>query len=163
MQSAPAAGLQMMHNWEEWLMDNMVVLPFRGTSIGWRSGLRCITKFHKGKWQILHLCWNNTRHQHTLRANILDSIRKSTASRAREVILHLCLALVRPVVCYCLLLNKRGKARKSKEGTDLLEQVSCRAKKMIKRLKHLSWEQAGRAGNDQPEEKEAQRRSYKCE
>jgi len=26
-------------NWEEWLTQNSVVLPFRGTSTGWRNGL----------------------------------------------------------------------------------------------------------------------------
>lgn len=38
-QNAPSGSLQMMENWER-LIHQMVMLPFRGTSRGWRSGQR---------------------------------------------------------------------------------------------------------------------------
>lgn len=34
-QSAPTASLRMMWQWEEWLAEEMAVLPLRGTAIDW--------------------------------------------------------------------------------------------------------------------------------
>lgn len=41
--------LLLVQNWEEWLMDQIVTLPFRGTWMGWRNGLGAPSKFHKEK------------------------------------------------------------------------------------------------------------------
>lgn len=38
-QSSPAATLQVTETWEEWLIQQGVILPPRRTSAGWRNGL----------------------------------------------------------------------------------------------------------------------------
>lgn len=47
-QSTPSASLKMVRSWEEWLTDQVGVLPFRGTLAGWRNGQTgnswCLTK-----------------------------------------------------------------------------------------------------------------------
>jgi len=67
---------------------------------------------------------------------ILSCIKRSVASRLREVILPLCYTLMRPHLESCIQLC----SPQHKKDVDLLERVQRRATKMIQGLEHISYE-----------------------
>ncbi|KAK4817033.1 hypothetical protein QYF61_026039 [Mycteria americana] len=75
---------------------------------------RKLPKFNKDKWKVL----------------------QRVVSRSRKVILLLCSALVRPHLAYCV----QFWATQYKRDMDILEQLLCRATKMVKLLEHVSYE-----------------------
>ncbi|KAK4810958.1 hypothetical protein QYF61_013366 [Mycteria americana] len=125
-----------------------------------------LMKFNKAKCKGLHLGQGNPHYQYRLgdkgienspaekdlgilldvsqqcvlaaqKANrILGCIKRSMASRSREVILPPYSALVRPHLEYCIQLW----GPQDKKDTGLLEWVQRRATKMIRGLEHLSYE-----------------------
>ena len=68
---------------------------------------------------------------------ILGYIKRSKASRLREVILCLCSALVRPHLEYCVQMWNP----QYREDIDLLVCIQRRATKMIQDIEHLSYKE----------------------
>jgi len=69
--------------------------------------------------------------------HILGCIKRSMASRSREVILPLCSALVRPHLESCIQLC----SPQHRKDMDLLERVQRKVTKMIRGMEHLSHEE----------------------
>jgi len=106
------------------------------TNTGWVEG----SPEEKNLWVLDDKKFNVTQ-QYALEAQqakrILGCIKRSVASRSREVILPLYSALVRPHLESCVQLWRP----QHRKDMDLLEQVQRRATKMIQGLEHLSCEE----------------------
>lgn len=73
--SASSGILLMMQRWEERLILQSAVLPFRRILTGWRNqqGWTSSNSKKKGKQKILYAGWNNGMHQYRLDADLLEN------------------------------------------------------------------------------------------
>ncbi|KAK4823341.1 hypothetical protein QYF61_001618 [Mycteria americana] len=107
------------------------------------AGANCM-RFNKAKCQVLHLGHSNPMQRYRLGAEWLESCPASrkgsgetVASRSREVIVPLYLALVRPHLESCV----QFWALHYKRDTEVLERVQRRATKLVKGLEQKSYEE----------------------
>jgi len=134
---------------------------------------RNLVRSNKGKCKVLHVGRNNPMHQYRLGAGLLESssverdlgvlvdnrfttsqlcalfakkangilgcIKKSMASGSREVLLPLYTGLVMLHLEYCV----QFWAPQFKKDEELLERVQRRATRMVRGMKHLSYEELG--------------------
>ena len=112
----------------------------------------------KGSWKFRLL----DSATHMSEVSIFKFIKKSVASRTREVLVPLYTALVRPHLEYCV----QFWAPQFKKDEELLERVQRRATRMVRGLKRLSYSllrgEAEGAGLVQPEEEKTARGPNKC-
>lgn len=162
-QSAPSAILR-QQNWEEWLIRQRAMLPFRDIWTGWRTGQRgsswsiqrqvqsavpteeCtsagwgLTSSMKKDVGILVSSKLTMTQKHAFVVKkpngIWGCIRYSVASRSREVILPLYSVLWRPHLDYYGFW-----VPKYERDMKYLEIIEQRTAKMIRSLHHLSYEE----------------------
>lgn len=111
----------------------------------------------RGFWCTISCPWASSVLVARKVCGMLEYIRKSNASRAREVILLLCSALVRHIWST---VSSSGLHSQCNRDRELLEHIQQRATKLFNSLEHLL--QGKGAGPVQPQEKKTQRGLHQC-
>lgn len=76
----------MTNDGEEWLIYQMGVLPFQGTSTAWRNEPTGTSgRFRKEKFQVLYLGRNSPMHQHRLEDNWKESSSAEKGQGIQEI------------------------------------------------------------------------------